>query len=146
MGRRVRSWSPGGTHFYGLVHTYPEAHPASCTMGTGGKEAGARCCPPTPFYRQGPERIELYFCLPSVLCVCLASNVSAKTCLTHILKCYQPYWLHTLSGGCFLLDHTCDDLPHYLCRAKCEQYSAFMHIVHTRSGGLGISWSKLNRR
>jgi len=139
MGRRVRSWNPDGIQFHGLVHTYPGAHPASCTMGTGGKEAGAWRCPPTPFYRQVPEWIELYFCLPTPLFVCLVSNVSAKTCLTHILKCHQPYLLPTPSGGCFLLDHTCDDLRHDLRRAKCEQYSAFIHIVHTRSGGLGIS-------
>jgi len=32
-----------GTRFSALVQTGPEAHPASCTMGTG-SFPGVRCC------------------------------------------------------------------------------------------------------
>jgi len=116
----------------------PRAPPSLLYKGTGSpgvKEAGAWRCPPTPFSRRGPEWLELCFCLRSPLRVCLASNGSSlplpltarilllimqveqwrityNTRLTHDMKCYQPYWLPTPRDGCFLLDHTCDDLTH----------------------------------
>jgi len=36
--------NPGGARFSAPVQTGPEAHPASCTMGTG-SYPGVRCCP-----------------------------------------------------------------------------------------------------
>ena len=42
-GRTVRGWNPGGARFSAPVQTVPEAHPASCTMGTG-SFLGVRCC------------------------------------------------------------------------------------------------------
>jgi len=35
--------NPGGARFSAPVQTGPEAHPASCTMGTGSFQ-GVRCC------------------------------------------------------------------------------------------------------
>jgi hypothetical protein len=43
---------PVGARFSAPIQTGPEAHPASCTMGTGSfpgvKAAGAWCWPPIP--------------------------------------------------------------------------------------------------
>jgi len=42
-GWTVRGSNPGGERFSAPVQTGPEAHPASCTMGTG-SFLGVRCC------------------------------------------------------------------------------------------------------
>ena len=42
-GWTVRGSNPGGARFSAPVQTGPEAHPASCTMGTG-SFPGVRCC------------------------------------------------------------------------------------------------------
>jgi len=42
-GWTVRGSNPGGARFPAPVQTGPEAHPASCTMGTGSFQ-GVRCC------------------------------------------------------------------------------------------------------
>ena len=42
-GWTVRGSNPGGARFSAPVQTGPEAHPASCTMGTG-SFTGVRCC------------------------------------------------------------------------------------------------------
>ena len=42
-GWKVRGSNPGGARFSEPVLTGPEAHPASCTMGTG-SFPGVRCC------------------------------------------------------------------------------------------------------
>ena len=39
----VRGSNPGGARFSAPVQTGPEAHPASCTMGTG-SFPGVSCC------------------------------------------------------------------------------------------------------
>jgi len=42
-GWTVRGSNPGGARFSAPIQTGPEAHPASCTMGTG-PFPGERCC------------------------------------------------------------------------------------------------------
>ena len=42
-GWTVRGSNPGGARFSAPIQTGPEAHPASCTMGTG-SSPGVRCC------------------------------------------------------------------------------------------------------
>jgi len=42
-GLEVRGSNPGGARFFAPVQTGPEAHPSSCTMGTG-SFPGLRCC------------------------------------------------------------------------------------------------------
>jgi len=39
----IRGSNPGGARFFAPLQTGPEAHPASCTMGTG-SFLGVRCC------------------------------------------------------------------------------------------------------
>jgi hypothetical protein len=51
--RPDRSWGPPSLLYNGY-RVFP-----------GGKEAGAWCWPPTPFYRRGQERVELYLYPPS---------------------------------------------------------------------------------
>jgi len=43
MGWTVRGLNSDGARFSAPVQTGPEAHPASCTMGTG-SFPGVRCC------------------------------------------------------------------------------------------------------
>jgi len=43
MGWTVRGSNPGGARFSAPVQTGPEAHPASCKMGTGSFPE-VRCC------------------------------------------------------------------------------------------------------
>jgi len=67
--RAGRSWikSRWGRDFP-PVQTGPEAHPASCLMGTGSfpgvEEAGAWADPPTPSSAEVLERVELYLYSP----------------------------------------------------------------------------------
>jgi len=42
-GWTAQGSNPGGARFSAPVQTGPEAHPASCTMGTG-SFLGVRCC------------------------------------------------------------------------------------------------------
>jgi len=42
-GPGIEKKNPGGARFSAPVQTGPEAHPASCTMGTG-SFPGVRCC------------------------------------------------------------------------------------------------------
>jgi hypothetical protein len=59
---------PMKARFSAPVQSDPEAHPASCTMGTGSfpgvKTAGAWRWPPTPSSAEVKERAELYLCSP----------------------------------------------------------------------------------
>ena len=59
----------GGARFSAHAQTGPEAHPASCTMGTGSfpgvKRPGRGVDHPLPSKRRGHERVELYLNSPS---------------------------------------------------------------------------------
>jgi hypothetical protein len=56
---------PMGTKFSALVQTGPGAHPACCTMGTGGKERPGRDADPSSLSSAvGHERVELYLYSP----------------------------------------------------------------------------------
>ena len=58
-----------GARFSGPVQTDPEAHPASCTMGTesfpGVKRLGCGLAHTPPFSAEVKERVELYLFSPS---------------------------------------------------------------------------------
>ena len=58
-----------GSRFSAPVQTGLGAHTASYTRGTGlltgGKGAGAWCCPPTPSTAEVKERVETYLYSPS---------------------------------------------------------------------------------
>jgi hypothetical protein len=69
MYRRSGDRIPVGAKFSAPVHTGPEAHPASYTMGTGslprGKAAGDGFDLPPPPSAEVKERAELYLLSPS---------------------------------------------------------------------------------
>jgi hypothetical protein len=57
--------NPVGARFSALVQTGPEAHPASCTMGTGGKERPGRDADPSPpSMAEIKNRVALYLYSP----------------------------------------------------------------------------------
>jgi len=60
--------SPVGAKFSAPVQTGPEAHPDSCTMGTGSflgvKRPGCDADPSTPSSAEVKNRVELYLYCP----------------------------------------------------------------------------------
>jgi hypothetical protein len=62
-GWMVRTSNPGRNKIF--THPFRRAHPASFTMGTGGKTAGAWYSPPTPSIATVEDRVELYLYSPS---------------------------------------------------------------------------------
>ena len=59
---------PVGARFSAPVQTGPEAHPVSCTMGTGSfpgvKRPGCDADPSPPFSAEVKNRVELYLHFP----------------------------------------------------------------------------------
>ena len=68
-GPGIESRWGGGARLSAPVQTGPEAHPASCTMGTGSfpgeKRPGRGADHPPPSKCRGQERVGLYLCSPS---------------------------------------------------------------------------------
>ena len=83
-----------GARFSAPIQNVPEAHPASCTIGTGsfpGVKIG-RCVTltPHPFWCSGQERVELYLYSPYGLYGLYRASVPVKACTLPYLFTYSP--------------------------------------------------------
>jgi hypothetical protein len=116
----------------------------------GGKAAGAWCWPPTPFYRRGHERVELYLYPPSKpvqacngtdLPLCLLSNIYLHQIHIKFNQTTFPRFLPTTSNNWnFIIIHIETQfylkLSVLLLRTALSQHSQFFSLMST---GLSIT-------